>query len=160
MIARLITTYYGRDGARGLAGKPRGRTLGEQRALAPAQEVTIRTLICDKTPGQLKLRFALWNRLVVRELIRMRSGVGNYLARWGWTPQKPIKRRTSSALRRSRPGWTSSILRLPDEPIRRTRKSVGVTRRGCAATTSADAAMPRGDRPRKFECRSGAPACR
>jgi transposase len=94
-----ILRRYDREGARGLADKPRGRPPGEQRALSPAQEAAIRTLICDKTPNQLKLGFALWNRLAVRELIRMRcgvtltpQGVGNYLARWGLTPQKPIKK--------------------------------------------------------------------
>lgn len=94
-----ILRRYDREGADGLADKPRGRTSGEQRALSPAQEATIRTLICDKTPDQLKLGFALWNRLAVRTLIRRRcsvtltpQGVGNYLARWGLTPQQPIKK--------------------------------------------------------------------
>jgi transposase len=94
-----ILRRYEREGTRGLADKPRGRTSGEQRALSPTQEATIRTLICDKTPDQLTLGFALWNRLAVRELIRRRcgvtltpQGVGNYLARWGLSPQQPIKK--------------------------------------------------------------------
>lgn len=92
-----ILRRYAQEGARGLADKPRGRMPGEQRALLPAQEAAIRTLICEKTPDQLKLGFALWNRGAVRELIRRRynvtltpQGVGNYLARWGLTPQQPI----------------------------------------------------------------------
>jgi hypothetical protein len=43
--------------------------------------------------------FALWNRAAVRELIERECGlnlsirgVGNYLKRWGFTPQKPIKK--------------------------------------------------------------------
>lgn len=94
-----ILRRYEQEGTRGLADKPRGRTSGEQRALSPTQEATIRTLICDKTPDQLKLGYALWTRLAVRELIRRRcgvtltpQGVGNYLARWGLSPQQPIKR--------------------------------------------------------------------
>jgi len=45
------------------------------------------------------MSFALWNRQAVRRLILDRygaaltpQGVGKYLARWGFTPQKPIKR--------------------------------------------------------------------
>lgn len=45
------------------------------------------------------MEFALWSRAAVKELIeheckvrlQVRS-VGKYLARWGVTPQKPIKR--------------------------------------------------------------------
>lgn len=42
--------------------------------------------------------FALWNRAAVTQLIDQEYGiklhvhsVGRYLARWGFTPQKPIK---------------------------------------------------------------------
>jgi hypothetical protein len=45
------------------------------------------------------LPFALWSRAAVRELIRQRFGVrlairtmGTYLARWGFTAQKPLRR--------------------------------------------------------------------
>lgn len=57
--------------------------------------------ITDKCPGQLKLPYALWTSGVVRELIRRRLGkelglstVQLYLARWGFTPQKPLSRAT------------------------------------------------------------------
>lgn len=79
--------------------KPRGRKPGEGRQLEAAQEAQIRRLICDKTPDQLKLGFALWNRHAVSQLVRDRYGialpvrtVGDYLKRWGFTPQKPIKK--------------------------------------------------------------------
>src|SRR3546814_6994781 len=56
-------------------------------------------MICDQRPVQLTMEFALWSRAAVCELIErecevklhLRS-VGKYLARWGFTPQKPIKR--------------------------------------------------------------------
>jgi transposase len=61
--------------------------------------VSIRQIICDKRPEQLKMDFALWNRAAVMQLIEREFGiklsvrvVGKYLARWGFTPQKPIRR--------------------------------------------------------------------
>ena len=83
------------------ANKPaqRGVVSGTGRSLTPAQEEAIQKLICDKRPEQLKLDFALWNRAAVMQLIERECkvtlsvrGVGNYLKRWGFTPQKPIKR--------------------------------------------------------------------
>ena len=79
--------------------KPRGRKRGEGRQLTPEQEAQMRRLICDTTPDQLKLGFALWNRQAVSQLIEDRLGIkvpirtiGEYLKRWGFTPQKPIKK--------------------------------------------------------------------
>lgn len=86
-------------GAAALRAKRRGRKVGEQRTLTPAQEAEVQRLLIDKTPDQLKLTFALWSRQAVRELLRVRCGVampirtvGLYLSRWGFTPQKPVKR--------------------------------------------------------------------
>jgi transposase len=77
----------------------RGRREAEGRNLSPEQEQDVQRVIADKTPDQLKLTFALWSRTAVRQLIQDRCGVklavrtvGNYLARWGFTPQKPIKK--------------------------------------------------------------------
>jgi transposase len=77
----------------------RGRKPGEGRQLSAEQEGQIRRLICEKTPDQLKLGFALWNRQAVVQLVEDRVGVhlpirtvGEYLKRWGFTPQKPIKK--------------------------------------------------------------------
>ena len=82
-----------------LALKKRGRKPGSQKQLSDEQEKKIKRLIIDKTPDQLKLAYALWTRQSVRELILQESGldlsvrtVGNYLKRWGMTPQKPQKR--------------------------------------------------------------------
>lgn len=83
-----ILRRHERESANGLVDKTRGRAQGDQRSLSPVQEADIRTLICDKTPDQLKMAVALWNRPAVRELILARcgvtltlQGVGNYLAR-------------------------------------------------------------------------------
>lgn len=76
-----------------------GRKKGSGNRLAPEHERDIKTLITDKTPDQLKMPYALWTRKSVRELIKARCGVelpirtvGDYLKRWGMTPQKPQKR--------------------------------------------------------------------
>lgn len=77
----------------------RGRRSGEQRPLTAAQERAIQRLIVDKVPDQLKLPFALWTRAAVSELIEQKYGLklpvrtmGEYLRRWGYSPQKPRKR--------------------------------------------------------------------
>jgi len=63
------------------------------------QEKKVQKVIRDKCPDQLKLPFALWTRIAVQQLIRelWRSEVpirtiGDYLKRWNFTPQKPLKR--------------------------------------------------------------------
>jgi len=90
---------YESGGARALESKTRGRREGSGRTLEPAQEAEIQKLILDRTPDQLKLTFALWTRPAVCELIRLKFGIamsartiGDYLMRWGFTPQKPLKR--------------------------------------------------------------------
>ena len=52
----------------------------------------------DKAPNQLKLSYALWTRDAVKLLIQQHfkyempiRTVGEYLKRWGFTPQKPAK---------------------------------------------------------------------
>lgn len=77
----------------------RGRKVGVGRCLTTAQEQTIRATICDNRPEQLKMDFYLWTRAAVGELIRCECGVelsvrtiGKLLKRWGFTPQKPIKK--------------------------------------------------------------------
>jgi transposase len=90
---------YEAGGVAAVSPTPRGRTPGDGRSLNADQESRIRQIICDKRPEQLKMDFALWNRAGVTQLIEREfgirlsvRGVGNYLARWGFTPQKPIRR--------------------------------------------------------------------
>ena len=76
-----------------------GRPIGNGRSLMPHEEKTIQKCLVDKYPDQLKLPFALWTRKAVQMLIKelfnidmaIRT-VGSYLKRWGFTPQKPVKR--------------------------------------------------------------------
>lgn len=86
-------------GVKALAPKPTGRLMGQQRRLSAAQELHIQRQICKNRPEQLKLEFALWTRAAVVLLVKQEFGLelpirtmGEYLKRWGFTPQKPIKR--------------------------------------------------------------------
>src|SRR5512145_1766510 len=75
------------------------RPVGTGRTLTAEQEREVQRLIRDRTPDQLKMVYALWTRQAVAELIRERFGVelpvrtmGLYLKRWGYTPQKPMRK--------------------------------------------------------------------
>lgn len=90
---------YKREGQKALKIKKRGRELGANRNLTPDQEKEIQRTIRDKAPNQLKFPFALWNRRAIQDLIRSLYSiempirtVGEYLKRWGYTPQKPLKK--------------------------------------------------------------------
>jgi transposase len=76
-----------------------GRPVGTGRALTTQQEREVQQLIRDRTPDQLKMVYALWTRQAMPELIRDRFGIelpvrtmGLYLSRWGFTPQKPMRK--------------------------------------------------------------------
>jgi transposase len=86
-------------GAKALHDAPSGRKSGDGRLLGAQQEEMVRKLITDKTPDQLKMPYALWTRAAVAQLVEQRFGIrlpvrtmGLYLARWGFTPQKPMKK--------------------------------------------------------------------
>ena len=98
---RAVSKWMALDrtgGLRALKQKVRGRRAGEGR-LQPAQSARIRQLIIDSLPDQLKLPFYLWTRAAVVSLIEREYGisvslstVGRYLAGWGMSPQKPVRR--------------------------------------------------------------------
>ncbi len=76
-----------------------GRPQGSLRALSAKEERRAQQWICGKCPDQLSLPFALWTRSAIRELVRREfgirlsiRGVGEYVARWGYTPQKAARR--------------------------------------------------------------------
>jgi len=90
---------YERGGWKAVAVAPSGRPVGSGRMLTAAQENRIRQLIEDRTPDQLKLAYALWTRQAVSELIEALYDIkltvrnmGKYLRRWGFTPQRPLKK--------------------------------------------------------------------
>jgi transposase len=86
-------------GIKALIPQPTGRGLGQQRRLSADQELHIQRQICKNRPEQLKMEFALWTRAAVMLLVKQEFGIdlpirtmGEYLKRWGFTPQRPIKR--------------------------------------------------------------------
>ena len=92
-------SLFREGGMDALCPKRRGRAHGAKRRLKARQEQVIQRQIADKDPEQLKLPFVLWTRPAVGELIWKRYGVrlpvrtlGEYLKRWGYTPQRPKKR--------------------------------------------------------------------
>lgn len=84
-------------GSKALKANRRGRP--PSISLAPWQAAQIVRAITDRCPDQLKLPFCLWTREAVSKLIERRYGIGlsiwtigHYLSRWGFTPQKPLRR--------------------------------------------------------------------
>jgi transposase len=88
---------FRQGGDRSLKAKQRGRPKGGK--LLPWQAAQIAKAITDHHPEQWKLPFYLWTREAVAQLVEQRFGirlsiwtVGRYLYRWGFTPQKPVRR--------------------------------------------------------------------
>jgi transposase len=77
----------------------RGRRTGGNRTLTPEQEREIQKIIVDKTPDQLRFKECMWTRNNIRDFINQQykvelplSTLGYYLARWGFSVQRPVKR--------------------------------------------------------------------
>ncbi len=88
-----------REGTGSLGEKRRGRPVGACRKLKMADEMWIRDQIISQNPQQLSLPFALWTRPAIKALIKEHFGIelqdrliGKYFKRWGFTPQRPVKR--------------------------------------------------------------------
>jgi transposase len=88
---------YREGGARALRARKRGRP--SKSSLLPWQAAQIAKAVVHRYPEQLKLPFYLWTREAVAELIERkfeirlsRWTVGRYLAQWGFTPQKPMRK--------------------------------------------------------------------
>ena len=88
---------YKTDGAKALKAGRRGRPYGGK--MKPWQAAQIAKTVIERPPEQLHLPFYLWTREAVGLLIEKRYGlslsiwtIGRYLKRWGFTPQKPVRR--------------------------------------------------------------------
>jgi transposase len=77
----------------------RGTKWGEGRTLTLNEEARLQELITGHFPDELDIDSALWTRSAVQQLIADKCDVempirtvGEYLNRWGYTPQKALKR--------------------------------------------------------------------
>jgi hypothetical protein len=73
--------------------------MGSGRWIDTEQEQVIQQAIETRTPEEFQIASALWTRPAVRDLIPQELGlrlpirtVGEYLRRWGYTPQKPVRK--------------------------------------------------------------------
>jgi transposase len=87
---------YANGGMDALPGDRSGRPHGSGRTLSLEQEDQIQEWMLEKSPNDYDIPSALWTRQAVAELIKKQIGidmpirtVGEYLNRWGFTPQKP-----------------------------------------------------------------------
>ena len=94
---RRIWQKYKEGGNRAIVSKKRGVQSGIK--LNGEQAASVRKMIKEKMPDQLKLPFGLWTRQAVQQLIERQydivlsvKQVGRYLKRWGYTPQKPLRK--------------------------------------------------------------------
>ena len=102
VAANTVTNWvkrYREQGVKGLGDMTRGVKSEDKKLLSPIQEEQIQRMITDTMPDQLKLDFALWTRKAVKELTEQEFNIklglttmGDYLRKWGFSPQKPKKR--------------------------------------------------------------------
>lgn len=90
---------YCHGGLEALPGERPGRPPGAGRMLTDLQEHYIQALLDLYSPQQLDIPSPLWTRRAVAELIRKEFDidlairtVGEYLRRWGYTPQRPARK--------------------------------------------------------------------
>jgi transposase len=96
-VSRWFTAYR-RGGVDALPGDRTGRPVGSGRLLSPQQEERLEATIVVSTPADEGIASGLWTRQAVRQLILQEFGlrlpirtVGDYLRRWGLTPQRPAR---------------------------------------------------------------------
>jgi transposase len=96
-VSRWFDAYQ-RGGLDAVPGDRTGRPVGSGRRLTPAQEGRLEALVVVTTPADYGIASGLWTRQAVRQLILQEYGlrlpirtVGEYLLRWGLTPQRPVR---------------------------------------------------------------------
>src|SRR5262249_4779463 len=96
-VSRWFAAYQ-RGGLEALPGDRSGRPVGSGRLLSAAQEARLPAVMVVSTPADQGIASGLWTRQAVRQLIRQEFGlrlpirtVGEYLRRWGLTPQRPVR---------------------------------------------------------------------
>lgn len=90
---------YEHQGESALHQLTRGREVGEGRILSPLDEADVQAAMAKHFPEDYGIDSALWTRQAVRALIEQLCSiklpirtVGEYLKRWGYSPQRPTER--------------------------------------------------------------------
>jgi len=90
---------YSEGGVKVIMAVPMGRPKGKCCKLQSDQEAVIKQIITEKNPSECGLMGYLWGRAEVSELVKRQFGIemplstmGDYLARWNFTYQRPKKR--------------------------------------------------------------------
>jgi transposase len=96
-VSRWYSAYR-RGGLEAVPGDRTGRPVGSGRLLTAEQEARLEAVIVASAPADQGIASGLWTRQAVRQLIRQEFGlevpirtVGEYLRRWGLTPQRPVR---------------------------------------------------------------------
>lgn len=91
--------HYQQQGNSALTQARRGRKLGDGSTLTSAQAQELQQLLIEHYPNELGIDSALWTRRAVQALIKQHCDIdmpirtiGDYLKRWGFSPQKPTHR--------------------------------------------------------------------
>jgi transposase len=99
-VSRWFAAYQ-RGGTEAMPGDRTGRPVGSGRLLSLDQEAHLMTLVVVNSPADHGIASGLWTRQAVRQLIHKEFGlrlpirtVGEYLRRWGLTPQRPVRHAT------------------------------------------------------------------
>jgi transposase len=83
--------------------------------LTTEQEKVIIAIITEKSPNDVGFREYLWTRKLCAELVKQQFGIemplstmGHYLARWGFTSQRPKKKVTNKGTIQNPPAKMAS----------------------------------------------------
>ena len=90
---------YREGGIKAITAVKMGRPKGKGSKLNPKQEETLKKEIAEKTPEESGMSGYLWSRKEVCELVKAKYGIeiavrtiGDYLAKWKFTAQRPKKK--------------------------------------------------------------------
>jgi len=99
-VRHVYSTWkkYKEGGVNAITAVKMGRPKGMGCKLTAKQEAAIKQIIIDKNPTETGLTGYLWERKTVSELVKRQFGIemplstmGDYLAKWNFTSQRPKK---------------------------------------------------------------------
>jgi transposase len=99
-VRHVYSTWkkYQEGGINAIKSVKMGRPVGTGCRLKRKQESKIKKILREKRPNEVGLSGYLWDRKAVSELVKQKckvilplSTVGDYLAKWNYTSQRPKK---------------------------------------------------------------------